>query len=114
VLFRSRNDGELARLAGCLRDALRDEGVESQVVASEGQAGGGTLPDVRLPGYAVVVSTTAARAAEGLYRRLLRLDRPVVGILRQGQVCLDVRTLDEADIPYVAQAVALALRGGAG
>jgi L-seryl-tRNA(Ser) seleniumtransferase len=109
-----RNDGELARLAGCLDDALRVEGVGAKVVASEGQAGGGTLPDVPLPGYAVVVSTTAARAAEGLYRRLLRLDRPVVGILRQGQVYLDVRTLDEADIPYVAQAVALALRGGTG
>ena len=39
-----------------------------------------------------------------------RLDRPVVGVRREGHLWLDVRALFAADLDYVAAAVAAAAR----
>jgi L-seryl-tRNA(Ser) seleniumtransferase len=108
-----RSDAELGRLAAALADALQAEGVQTQVVPCEGHAGCGTLPDVALPGLAVAVTRSRAKSGQALYRRLLRLERPVIGILRQGQMQFDVRTVDEADIPYLAKAVGDAIREAA-
>jgi L-seryl-tRNA(Ser) seleniumtransferase len=106
----SRSDAELGRLATALVEALRVEGVPAQVVPSEGQAGCGTLPDVALPGVAVAVTGLRAGTGQALYRSLLQAERPVLGLLRQGQLLFDVRTVDEADLPYLAQSVGAARR----
>jgi len=112
LLGRSRE--EVARLAGELLRALESQGVSVRLTDSVGRCGGGSLPDVELPSMAVEIlpASTAGGGSDwagGALRRLLGSDRPVVAVVREGRLLLDVLTIFESDIPYVARAVAEAV-----
>jgi L-seryl-tRNA(Ser) seleniumtransferase len=65
------------------------------------RVGGGALPLAELPSFACAVEETLAEP--------LRLgDPPVVGVVRDGKLLLDCRTLGEGDLEQVAAAVAAA------
>jgi L-seryl-tRNA(Ser) seleniumtransferase len=82
---------ELARLTG------------GMAVESEGRVGGGALPLHALP--------SAACALEGeLAEGLRAAPTPVVAIVRDGRTLLDCRTISDAEVAEVAEAVA-ACRG---
>ena len=72
--------------------------VGGEVEETVARAGGGALPLAELP--------SAACAVEEELAAPLRLgDPPVIGIVRDGRLLLDCRTLTEADIDEVAAAV---------
>ncbi len=81
-----------ARLA-----ALVDGDVEETVA----RVGGGALPLAELTSFACAVE-------EGLFDSLRAGEPPVVGIVRDGRLLLDVRTLGDDDVDEVAAAVAAA------
>jgi L-seryl-tRNA(Ser) seleniumtransferase len=71
------------------------------VVASVGRVGGGALPLAELPSFACAVEESLAEP--------LRLGDPaVVGVVRDGRLLLDCRTLADAEADEVAAAVAAA------
>ncbi|MEZ5098709.1 MAG: L-seryl-tRNA(Sec) selenium transferase [Thermoleophilia bacterium] len=75
--------------------------VGGEVEETVGRAGGGALPLVDLPSAACVVEEELARP--------LRLGDPaVVGIVRDGRLLLDCRTLADDEVDEVAAAVARA------
>ena len=94
----------LRRRADALRQALAAHGMEAEVVQVEGQAGGGTLPLAR------IVSSACALGGdvEGLLARLRTGDPPVVARIAEGRLLLDVRCIDDADVPSLARAMASA------
>ena len=114
----SRTQSELERLAAKLRDELNRLGVACRVVESFGQCGGGALPDVRLRSVAIEVlpqkdtGTQKISFAEGLYQRLVKAEPPVLGVLREGRILLDVLTLAENEVAHVARATVAALESG--
>ena len=65
------------------------------------RAGGGSLPLAELPSYACAVE-------EDLAAPLRAGEPPVVGIVRDGRLLLDCRTLTDADVDEAAAAVAAA------
>ena len=75
-------------------------GALEQTVA---RVGGGALPLAELPSFACAVE-------EELASPLRSGDPPVVGIVRDGRLLLDCRTLTDADVGDVAAAVAAARR----
>ncbi len=76
---------------------------DARVVPSEGVVGGGGAPDVRLPGWAVSLPETYARA--------LRLADPaVVGRLEHQRLLLDLRTVAPGEEPDLLAAVRCASR----
>jgi L-seryl-tRNA(Ser) seleniumtransferase len=78
--------GRLAALAG------------GTVEETVGRVGGGALPLTELPSFACAVEESLAAP--------LRLhEPPVVGIVRDGKLLLDCRTLDDSDVDEVAAAV---------
>jgi L-seryl-tRNA(Ser) seleniumtransferase len=77
------------RLAG-----LVDGAVEETVA----RVGGGALPLAELPSFACAVE-------EELAARLRQSEPPVVGIVRDGRLLLDCRTLTDAEVDEVAEAV---------
>lgn len=85
--------------------------VSAKVVRTEGKCGGGTLPGVKIESYgAVIVSNKGNQKersdfAEKIFRSLHELERPVVGILKQGEIIFDVLTLDHKDFEYIAENV---------
>jgi L-seryl-tRNA(Ser) seleniumtransferase len=65
------------------------------------RVGGGALPLVELPSFACSVEEELAEP--------LRLgEPPVVGVVRDGRLLLDCRTLADAEVDEVAAAVAAA------
>ena len=72
--------------------------VAGEVEQTVARAGGGSLPLAELPSYACAVEETLAD-------ELRAHEPPVVGILRDGRLLLDCRTLTESEVDEVAGAV---------
>ena len=77
--------------------------VGGEVEETVARVGGGALPLAELPSVACAVE-------EGLAEPLRRGDPPVIAVVRDGRTLLDCRTLSEAEIEEVAEAV-MAARG---
>ena len=111
MLARSRED--LVRLATLLRTELGKHGVSASLADSIGKPGGGSMPEVRLPSVALEVPPQGQHAtacgstfAEYLFAGLLQQEPPVLAVLREGKLYLDVLALSEHEVPEVAAAVA--------
>src|SRR3954451_12441057 len=70
-----------------------------EVEETVARAGGGALPLAELPSFACAVE-------EGLADELRAGEPPVVGIVRDGRLLLDCRTLTDAELDEVAAAIA--------
>jgi L-seryl-tRNA(Ser) seleniumtransferase len=88
-------------LARAERLAAAVAGGVEQTVA---RVGGGALPLAELPSYACAVEEELAPALRGG-------EPPVVGVLRDGRLLLDCRTLTDSDAEEAAAAVRAARRG---
>jgi seryl-tRNA(Sec) selenium transferase len=99
----SRSQDELRQTAERVASRLSSGDLRSEIVASAGQVGGGALPTMSLPGWAIkLVPRDAAlarspRTSAALFSALLASDPPVLAVLREGSVCLDVRTLCDGE-----------------
>ena len=72
--------------------------VDGQVEETVGRVGGGALPLTELPSFACAVEETLAAP-------LRTHEPPVVGIVRDGRLLLDCRTLADGEVDEVAAAV---------
>jgi L-seryl-tRNA(Ser) seleniumtransferase len=98
VLRMLSEDGAIVRRRAERLASLVGGSVERTVA----RVGGGALPLAEIESYACAVEELAAA--------LRAADPPVVGIVRDGRLLLDCRTLADEDIEYVAAAVASARR----
>ena len=92
---------QLSQRATRLALDLSERGIACSVVESEGRVGGGSMPLARLPGFGVAVQGGA-----DLLDELRRGDPPVIALLRDDRVVLDVRC--SGDVGDLAAAVAKA------
>ena len=93
---------ELSDRAGRL---AREIGPSAEVLPCSGKVGGGALPLLELPGYAVALSGDPVELAG----RLRAGRPPVVCRVHEGRALLDVRTVDESELGSLADAVRTAL-----
>lgn len=103
--------------AGVLRDRARrlhaaleaivPASISLELARSEGAVGGGSLPELRLEGHAVVLRGPGLAA---LVEGLRAAPVPVVARLFDEGLWLDVRTLTDDELPLVCAAFAHALR----
>jgi L-seryl-tRNA(Ser) seleniumtransferase len=94
VLRMLRDDAERVRARAERLAALVGGAVEDTV----GRVGGGALPLAELPSYACAID-------ESLAAPLRTGEPPVVGIVRDGRLLLDCRTLADTEVEEVARAV---------
>jgi len=79
-------------------------GAGAAVIRTDGLAGGGALPEERIPSRAVALSLPLPADA---LARMLRLGRPaVVGRIVDGRVALDMLTVADGELEEIAEAVA--------
>jgi len=103
----NRKKDELLTLAQNLRAALESHQINSEIVESKAQCGGGSLPHLELNSYAVKLFTekTNKKFADNLFKKLLEAEKPVLGILREGEILFDVFTLQNFEIDIIVQSV---------
>jgi L-seryl-tRNA(Ser) seleniumtransferase len=98
----SEIEAKVRRLAGELARAA--PGLEVEAAPSVARSGGGTLPTLEVPSFAVRLSE-AGTDVESLAERLRGADPPVVGHVHEGRLWLDARTLLPGDEEAIVRAV---------
>lgn len=93
----------LERRAQAIAMQLSAAGIAARVVRAEGAVGAGSLPELRLPGYAVAID--AGLPAAQTEAMLRTGTTPVVTLVREGRVLLDVRTVRPEEEGALIEAV---------
>ncbi len=122
VLAMLNADPEATRLrAQALVDRVEADGIRATVVESRAQCGGGSLPDVFFASFAVEVSGAEATPeapgktfAERMHEGLLRQDPPVLAVLREGRLFLDMLTVPESELPTLVKCLKTAAQNCGG
>ncbi len=108
MLNRKQND--LRDLAEKLAAEFNKFDIKTEIIKSKAQCGGGTLPQLKIDSLAVkIVHDSNRKYAEKIHQKLLGLEKPILGILREGDLLFDVLTISEKDISYIAKAVDLVI-----
>ncbi len=118
-VFRLLNRSKVKRknLAIGLQNELDRLGVGCEVRDTAGRCGGGTLPHIEIESFAVALhpplskKSQSSRWADRLFMQLHALERPVIGVLRKGELLLDILAVFEEDVSSIASSVTEALRG---
>ena len=79
-------------------------GVTLELIDGVSQPGGGSYPLLSLPTILIVVSCEGMSVHE-IEARFRAAPVPVIGRISGGRFLLDLRTLQEEDVPYVAEAL---------
>ena len=114
-----RSPEDLEHLGSSLLKELNHLGIDARPVDSIGRCGGGTLPDLEINSMAIEILPQDGieddhhTFAECLFERLLQANPPVLAVLREGRILLDVLTLFPVNIPDIARALSKALNGEA-
>jgi len=95
----------LRQRAEYLAALLRDAGIDTQIIPTEGRVGGGSVPNHNLPSYAIAFD----RDVNKLEETLRKGNPPIIGRIHEGQYLLDVRTLPESDFDTILRSVREAL-----
>ena len=97
ALLRGKADALCALMTGT--------GIAAEVVPTEGQVGGGSVPTQMLPSFAVAVQPAQVNLDQ--LETNLRLGSPaIIGRINHDRFLLDVRTLREEDFDAIVKAVA--------
>ena len=94
---------QLREKAGVLCAMLQEQGVKAQVVPTQDQVGGGSVPTQLLDAWAVAIDP-GQMTVDQLEEKLRLRPLPIIGRITHEQYLLDVRTLMERDFPYIAEA----------
>jgi L-seryl-tRNA(Ser) seleniumtransferase len=104
----NRKKEDLQKFAEKLVTELEICNIKSKIIRSEAQCGGGTLPQLRIDSLAVkIVHNGNRNFAKKLHKKLLELDKPILGVLREGDLLFDVLTIKEHEIKYIAESLKL-------
>lgn len=101
---------DLMKKVHSLYSKLTGARVKNKIVESTAQCGGGTLPTLKIKSFAIALvyegegksQIQRSLFAEHIFRQLLELKVPIVGILRKGELLFDVLTIAKNQLSYVA------------
>ncbi|HLU66853.1 MAG TPA: L-seryl-tRNA(Sec) selenium transferase [Kofleriaceae bacterium] len=105
---------ELARRAGSFAELLSGrvgEAARVRVVAGGSQVGAGSAPGVDLP-TSLVAARPARGEVAGAEARLRAMSPPVMVRVHDGELLIDLRTVDEGEEGELLESVSAALRAG--
>ncbi len=101
-----KSEAELKKEAQRLRRLLGRQGlkhISCKVVRTSGKTGGGALPRLELPSYAVALS--CGRPPQWIQEKLRKRELPIIGRIEEDSFLLDVRCLFPQDYPEIAKAI---------
>jgi len=112
-----QSEEQLKKKAETLLLTLQAHNVMARVVKSVGRCGGGTMPAVEISSYAIQLLSGKNQQkerslfAENVFNKLHGRKRPIIAVLRQGDVLLDILTIPVDDFPYIAEEISQVLGG---
>ena len=104
----NRKKKDLQKLADKLQSELDKFEVRSAIIESKAQCGGGTLPQLKIDSLAVkIIHNGDKNYSKKLHQKLLELEKPILGILREGNLLFDVLSIKDKEIQYIAESINL-------
>ena len=106
-----QSEKTLRKRAEALQQALQMVEIDSEIVSSAGYCGGGAMPDESIPSLSVKImgkfksGKERSSYMEKLYSNLMLQKKPVIGVLKKGELFFDVFTLKDEDILHIAEIV---------
>jgi L-seryl-tRNA(Ser) seleniumtransferase len=98
------------RLLGLIGSVAGDQ-IELSVMQDSVLVGGGSLPGLEFESWVVTISSSRqGLSTDRIARRLREAETPVLARVRDGAVCIDLRTLGEEDLEDVVSALQFAVR----
>ncbi|MGC2061526.1 MAG: L-seryl-tRNA(Sec) selenium transferase [Thermodesulfovibrionales bacterium] len=91
------------KLANRLRKHLKQERFD--IIKDKSMAGGGSLPEIEFPTYAVSIKPVHISVNE-LERRLRNGTPPIIARIKDGALLLDARTISNSEVEVIAGAIA--------
>ena len=103
----NRKISDLNILAEKLQTLFNQQGITTEVIENDTYCGGGTLPNLKIKSYAVLLTPLKRdkKFAQYIFKNLLKMNYPVLSILREGNLLFEVLTLSENDLPYIVNNV---------
>jgi L-seryl-tRNA(Ser) seleniumtransferase len=101
-----KSEADLKREAQRLKRIISRQGLKSiscRLFRTSGKTGGGALPKLELPSYAVALS--CEKSPQWIQERLRARSIPIIGRIEEDAFLLDVRCLFPEDYPEIAKAV---------
>ena len=99
----SQSDEQIKEKAEILAELLNNNNIENSIHEVEAFSGGGTLPDKSFKSYEVRINLKKhSMTEEELYYKFLSLDKPIVAVLRERKLFVNVFTVDKDEIKYIA------------
>lgn len=111
ILFKTlnRKQEEIRKSAEQLQGLLREKGMDSQIVSSKGQYGGGTMPDLDLDSCAVLLELGKSKSiGRKMYHELLDQEPAILSNLKSGQIHIDMLCLQDSDISQISELISSA------
>lgn len=105
------NEAELEMKVLKFQQYFTEQNIKTEIVKSEGQAGGGSLPEQRIPSFAIKPEIQSksrknrGETAAKIFNTLLGKPYPVLGVLRKGDLIFDVLTIPEEDFEKAANII---------
>ena len=103
--FLQRDQTTLLSLAETFKLALEKavtvNDVNITVTQNTGKCGGGTTPNIVLDTAAIIIDHPHMKAHD-LFNALLKIERPIVGILKEGKFLIDVLCIEKNDIKAIS------------
>jgi len=93
----------LLKRAKKLHSLIKEQGGSAEIIPCMSVAGGGSVPGLELPSYAIVPDM--GKSAEKLDDLLRQQKIPIIGRIEDGKLLLDVRTMFEDDFEYIAKKI---------
>lgn len=102
----NRKKSDLLKLTEKLVFELEKLNIKSEIIESKAQCGGGTLPQLRIDSLAVkIIHESNRNYAKKIHKKLLELDKPILGIMREGDLLFDVMSIKDKEIKYIAESI---------
>jgi len=103
----NRKKEDLLNLAEKLCKGLQSSEMKAEIIKSKAQCGGGALPQLELESYAVKISPEQPdkNFADKIFKKLLLAEKPVLGILREGELLLDVFAIQPDEVDVIVEIV---------
>ena len=103
----SQSDDELINKAKLLSKMLFDYNIKNKIKETPAYTGGGSFPDIDLKSYEIQIDLNKKNISQAeLYHKLMSLEIPIVTILRERKVYINIFTIDKEDINYIAESTA--------
>ncbi len=110
-----QTENQIKERANCLINKLQDKGISASLSESQGQFGGGTLPDESIPSFAVKLNIDKpnrerSKIAKTLYHQLLKGETPVLSILKGANIYWDMLCVEDKELDALANSITSILK----